>query len=166
MFSTPESSSATTLNGKTLGSRGTEAPPPWDEKVVVSESPAPQPPVPMRSTFASVCIVAACTSTLTMSIALGPSVSILLPYTGKDLHIPKENLQWILNAYSISSVSNSDYYVHASAPGRKCSPWLYPTGMLTSSLRATGRPLRSQTSLAYWILHFGGVFCRRWIRSM
>lgn len=38
-----------------------------------------------------------------MSIALGPSVSILLPYTGKDLHIPKENLQWIINAYSISS---------------------------------------------------------------
>ena len=166
MFSTPESSSATTLNGKTLGSRGTEAPPPWDEKVVVSESPAPQPPVPMRSTFASVCIVAACTSTLTMSIALGPSVSILLPYTGKDLDIPKENLQWILNAYSISSVSNSDYYVQSSAPVRKCSPWLYPTGMLTSSLRETGRPLRSQTSLAFWILHFGGVFCRRWIRSM
>ena len=45
-----------------------------------------------------------------MSVALGPSVSVLLPYAGKDLHIQQEDLQWIVNAYSLSSVNN---FVHA-----------------------------------------------------
>ena len=58
-----------------------------------------------RSTFASICIVAACTSAQLMSIGLGPAYAISVPYAGKDLHIPKDGLQWILNAYSISSVS-------------------------------------------------------------
>lgn len=40
-----------------------------------------------------------------MSIGLGPAYAISVPYAGKDLHIPKDGLQWILNAYSISSVS-------------------------------------------------------------
>jgi len=104
MFSSPDSSSsATTPNGRTLAPRRTEIPAAWDEKAGSPDSLSPEPPAPTRSTVASVCIVAACTSSLMMSIALGASVSILLPYVGKDLHIPKENLQWILNAYSISS---------------------------------------------------------------
>lgn len=41
-----------------------------------------------------------------MSVALGPSVSVLLPYAGKDLHIQQVDLQWIVNAYSLSSVIN------------------------------------------------------------
>jgi MFS family permease len=111
MFSTPDSSSSTTTpNGRT------EIPAAWDEKAVTPDSLSPEPPAPTRSTFASVCIVAACTSCLMMSIALGASVSILLPYTGKDLHIPKENLQWILNAYSISSVSTCNGIVRKSSP--------------------------------------------------
>jgi len=40
------------------------------------------------------------------SIGLGPAYAISLPYAGKDLHIQTENLQWIVNAYSISSVSD------------------------------------------------------------
>ncbi|KAI0251788.1 putative efflux transporter [Lactifluus subvellereus] len=56
-----------------------------------------------RSLFASVCIIAACTSSMMMNIALGPAVAISLPYAGKDLHIQKGDLQWIVNAYSISS---------------------------------------------------------------
>ncbi len=107
MFSTPDSlSSGTTLYEKTLPvSRGTASLAASDKKSVPG-SLAPQPPAPTRSTVASVCIVAACTSSLMMSIALGPPVSVLLPYADKDLHIQKENLQWILNAYSISSVNN------------------------------------------------------------
>ncbi|KAI9464425.1 major facilitator superfamily domain-containing protein [Lactarius psammicola] len=102
-FTPGSSSSGTTLYEKTFPvSRGTASPAVSDEKTV-PDSPAPQPPAPTRSTIASVCIVAACTSSLMMSIALGPPVSILLPYAGKDLHIQKENWQWILNAYSISS---------------------------------------------------------------
>jgi hypothetical protein len=60
-----------------------------------------------RSTFASVCIIAACTSSMMMNLALGQAVAISLPYAGKDLHIQKDDLQWIVNAYSISSVSIS-----------------------------------------------------------
>ena len=41
------------------------------------------------------------------SIGLGPGYAILVPFVGKDLHIQKEELQWILNAYSISSVNNN-----------------------------------------------------------
>ena len=37
--------------------------------------------------------------------ALGSAVTISLPYVGKDLNIRKDDLQWILSAYSISSVS-------------------------------------------------------------
>ena len=39
--------------------------------------------------------------------ALGSAVTISLPYVGKDLNIRKDDLQWILSAYSISSVSVS-----------------------------------------------------------
>ena len=60
-----------------------------------------------RTKFASVCIVAACTSSMMMNVALGPAIAISLPYAGKDLHIQKDDLQWIVNAYSISSVSIS-----------------------------------------------------------
>ncbi|KAI9433579.1 MFS general substrate transporter [Lactarius indigo] len=104
MFSTPDLLSFVfTINEKVLPvSRGTANPEGWDEEVV-PDPLEPKPPAPPRSTIASVCIVAACTSSLMMTIALGPSVSILLPYAGKDLHIQKESLQWIVNAYSISS---------------------------------------------------------------
>ena len=74
----------------------------------LSPSPSVKPQAPdasTRSTFASICIVAACTSAQLMSIGLGPAYAISVPYAGKDLHIPKDGLQWILNAYSISSVS-------------------------------------------------------------
>jgi MFS family permease len=106
MFSSPESSaSVTTLHEMTHKSSWD-----WDKtsptarnRKAVPHSHAPQPPTPKRSTFASVCIVAACTSSLMMSIALGPSVSVLLPYAGKDLHIKQEDLQWVVNAYSLSS---------------------------------------------------------------
>ena len=120
MLPTPDpSSSATTLDGRNLASRGSEIPAAWDEKaLVVPSSNAPQPPAPRRSTFASACIIVACTSSLMMSIALGPSVSILLPSTGRDLHIPQENLQWVFDAYAISSVSNlkrSRRHLHGKA---------------------------------------------------
>ncbi len=76
------------------------------DKRALPASPTPQPSAQKRSTIASVCIVAACTSALMMSTALGPSVSVLLPYAGENLHIQKENLQWIVNAYSITSVGH------------------------------------------------------------
>ena len=112
-MSTPSDlSPVATLNEKTPPvSQGTQSPTAWDGKAEadrrsLSPSLAPQPPASTRSTFASVCIVAACTSAQLASIGLGPAFAISVPYAGKDLHIQKENLQWILNAYSISSVNN------------------------------------------------------------
>ena len=109
MFPTSDSPSSVdiTLHEKTV-SRGTASPAVWNDEKAVPDSLAPQlPPLTQtRNTAASVCIVAACMSSLMMSIALGPSTSILLPYAGKNLHIQQENLQWIVNAYSLSSVNN------------------------------------------------------------
>ena len=63
------------------------------------------PQAPVRSTLASINIVAACTSSLMITSALGPAFSIFLPYVGDDLNIQRDDLQWIMSAYSISSVS-------------------------------------------------------------
>ncbi|KAH9967497.1 efflux transporter [Russula dissimulans] len=38
-----------------------------------------------------------------ITTGLGSALTISLPYAGDDLHIPKNDLQWILSAYSISS---------------------------------------------------------------
>ncbi|KAI0287841.1 efflux transporter [Russula brevipes] len=58
------------------------------------QSPSPAPQIPVRSTLASINIVAACTSSLMITSALGSAVTISLPY---------DDLQWIISAYSISS---------------------------------------------------------------
>ena len=41
---------------------------------------------------------------MVVNIALGPTIAISIPYAGKDLNIQNDNLQWIVSAYSISSV--------------------------------------------------------------
>jgi hypothetical protein len=85
-------------------SKGPERPT-WGEKVQDSEPPSLTPQAPVRSALASINIVVACTSSLMITSALGSAVTISLPYMGKDLNIQKGDLQWILSAYSISSVS-------------------------------------------------------------
>ena len=77
----------------------------YQELSLVKVLPSLQPAT--RSTFASACIIAACTSSMMMHVALSSAVAISLPYAGKDLHIQKDDLQWIVNAYSISSVGIS-----------------------------------------------------------
>lgn len=88
-------------------SKGVENPETWDETTQDRESLPRTPRAPVRSTLASVNIVAACTSSLMITSALGSAVTISLPYVAEDLHIQKESLQWILSAYSISSVRGS-----------------------------------------------------------
>jgi hypothetical protein len=73
------------------------------ERSIIRSTPKPEQST--RSIFLSVCVVATCTSSMVMNIAMGPTVAILIPYAGKDLNIQKNNLQWIVSAYSISSVS-------------------------------------------------------------
>ena len=82
--------------------KGIERPVAWDGTV---QEPSLIPQAPVRSTLASINIVVACTSSLMITSALGSAVTISLPYVGKDLNIRKDDLQWILSAYSISSVS-------------------------------------------------------------
>ena len=77
----------------------------WGEKPQDSEPPLLTAQAPIRSAFASINIVVACTSSLMITSALGSAVTISLPFMGKDLNIRKGDLQWILSAYSISSVS-------------------------------------------------------------
>jgi hypothetical protein len=69
------------------------------------QHPSLTPQAPARSTLTSINIVVACTSSLMITSALGSAVTISLPYIGKDLNIQKGDLQWVLSAYSISSVS-------------------------------------------------------------
>src|SRR5258707_6545389 len=82
-------------------SKGPESPSTWSLT----------PPTPVRSTLASINIVEACTSSLVITSALGSAVTISLPYMGKDLGIRKGDLQWILSAYSVSSVSIMQYFL-------------------------------------------------------
>jgi len=76
-------------------SPGTHSPTPRDGKDEAdrhSLSPSvQQAPAATRSTFASICIVAACTSAQLTSIGLGPAYAISVPYAGNDLHIQKED---------------------------------------------------------------------------
>ncbi|KAI0047866.1 MFS general substrate transporter [Auriscalpium vulgare] len=51
--------------------------------------------ISQRSAWSSVCIVAACTSSMMMNGAYGMAVAIFLPAAGKDLDIPQNNLQRI-----------------------------------------------------------------------
>lgn len=92
-----------------LVSKGTKRLVAWGGKAQGRRRPSltPQlcPQVPIRSALASINIVAACTSSLMITSALGSAVTISLPYVGKDLNVQKDELQWILSAYSISSVS-------------------------------------------------------------
>jgi hypothetical protein len=85
--------------------KGTEMPVVWGGKAQGHLHPTLAPQVAIRSALASINIVVACTSSLMITSALSSAVTISLPYVGKDLNIRKDDLQWILSAYSISSVS-------------------------------------------------------------
>jgi hypothetical protein len=83
---------------------GTERLVAWGGKAQGRQRPSLTPQAPVRSVLASIAIVAACTSSLMITSALGSAVTISLPYVGKDLNVQKDELQWVLSAYSISSV--------------------------------------------------------------
>jgi hypothetical protein len=97
-------------------SSGTKTLTVWGEKTEDHYGPRPTPQQPTRSIFVSVCIVATCTSSMVMNVALGPAFAISIPYTGKDLNIQKNNMQWIVSAYSISSVGLSCGGISFSSP--------------------------------------------------
>lgn len=49
-------------------------------------------------------IIAACTLAMMNNIGTGPSIAVALPDIGRDLDISAANLQWIISAYSLTSV--------------------------------------------------------------
>jgi hypothetical protein len=77
----------------------------WGGKAQGRQHPTSAPQVTVRSALASISIIVACTSSLMITSALGSVVTISLPYVGKYLNIRKDDLQRILSAYSMSSVS-------------------------------------------------------------
>lgn len=88
-------------------SKGIKYPSEWAEKAQDRPSSSTTGQAPARSPLASISIVAACTSSLMITSGLCSAVTISLPYVEKDLNIQEDDLQWILSAYSISSVSMS-----------------------------------------------------------
>lgn len=148
-----------------LVSKGTKRLVAWGGKAQGRRRPSltPQlcPQVPIRSALASINIVAACTSSLMITSALGSAVTISLPYVGKDLNVQKDELQWILSAYSISSVSIFIIQHGFAEPGLTLR-----TGLLPSPLWATCRSLRAQIRLAYWILDHRNMWPRGNFRAM
>jgi archaellum biogenesis protein FlaJ (TadC family) len=56
------------------------------------------------STRKTVGIIAACTLAMMNNIASGTAMAVTLPDIGKDLNIPAVNLQWIISAYTLTSV--------------------------------------------------------------
>lgn len=49
-------------------------------------------------------IIAACTLAMMNNIGTGPAIAVALPDIGRDLNISAANLQWIISAYSLTSV--------------------------------------------------------------
>jgi len=142
-------------------SKGADFPETWSKKTLEPPNPSLTSKVPARSALRSILIAAACTSSLMITTGLGSALTISLPYAGDDLHIPKNDLQWILSAFSISSVGKSSCGYHLT------TLWLtLRIGLLPSPLRTTCRSLWAQTRLAYWILDHGGVWPRRLLRAM
>jgi|SRR6266850_3580584 len=115
---------------------------------------SPTPQAPVRSTLASINIVAACTSSLMITSALGSAFTISLPYVGEDLGIQKNHLQWILSAYSISSVR----ILYATLPVTEIGlTYVARTGLLPPPLGATCGSVWTQARLDHRIFDHGGM---------
>ncbi|KAJ6480375.1 MFS general substrate transporter [Mycena sanguinolenta] len=62
-----------------------------------------QDPLPTRSAWRSVLIVATLTLAMMTNIASSTAPSIFLPVIGRDLNIQEDQLQWLVSAFSLSS---------------------------------------------------------------
>jgi hypothetical protein len=134
--------------------KGDENPVTLEKTTQECQSISRTPQAPVRSTLASINIVAACTSSLMITSALGSAFTISLPYIGDDLGIQKNHLQWILSAYSISSVR----ILYATLPLTKIDlTYVARTGMLPPPLGATCGSVWTQTRLDHRIFDHGGM---------
>ncbi|KAJ7266396.1 MFS general substrate transporter [Mycena haematopus] len=62
-----------------------------------------QDPMPKRSAWRSVLLVATVTLAMMTNIASSTAVSIFLPVIGRDLKISEDKLQWLVSSFSLSS---------------------------------------------------------------
>jgi hypothetical protein len=148
--------------------KGNESPATLEKITQDRQIISPTTQVPARSTLASINIVAACTSSVMITTALGPAVTISLSYVGEDLDIRKNDLQWILSAYSISSVRV--LYVICNIVSTQIGlVYLTPTGLLPPPLGATCGSVWTQTRLDHRIFNHGDmlsylVLCTMYVR--
>jgi hypothetical protein len=114
-------------------------------------------PVMQPSMFRSVCLIAACSTAMVVNVCIRTfriprhaniwntqianvsSLSIALPSVGKNLGIPEQRLQWLVSAYSLSSVRST---VSGTSPYHE----LHLPGMLFSFLRSPCRLIWTQES--------------------
>lgn len=61
-------------------------------------------PKTKMSTQKGLGIIAACTLAMMNNVGSGPAITVTLPDIGQDLGIPAANLQWVISAYSLTSV--------------------------------------------------------------
>ncbi|CAG7849082.1 Uncharacterized MFS-type transporter C1683.03c [Serendipita indica DSM 11827] len=62
------------------------------------------PTIPVKRSFGqSVIIVAACTGTMILNVALASGVSIAIPKTAESLHMSSSEVSWIISAFTLSS---------------------------------------------------------------
>ncbi|KAI5889843.1 MFS general substrate transporter [Schizophyllum commune H4-8] len=62
-----------------------------------------EPPPPLPSLAMGIALTAVCTTAMTVNISNINAVAIALPTIGEDLGIPEDQLQWMTNAYALSS---------------------------------------------------------------
>ncbi|TFK24819.1 efflux protein [Coprinopsis marcescibilis] len=72
---------------------------PNDSQTVITDTS----PHATSSTFTSVLVVAAMTTTMIVNTANSTVVSIALPTIGRELHLEEAELQWLVSAYPLSS---------------------------------------------------------------
>ncbi|KAJ7490688.1 MFS general substrate transporter [Mycena latifolia] len=56
-----------------------------------------------RPAWKSVLLVLICTLAMIINLASSSSISVFLPVIGDDLHVPANQLQWLVSAFSVSS---------------------------------------------------------------
>jgi hypothetical protein len=58
----------------------------------------------LMSTRKAACIIAACTLAMMNNVGASMATAVALPDIGKDLNIAAANLQWVVSAYTLTSV--------------------------------------------------------------
>jgi hypothetical protein len=111
--------------------------------------------------------------TLSFQIANSTAVSIALPTIQKEMNLEPAQLQWIMSAYSLSSVSKALCRLAGQNSNHQCRFYVLPTWTLLSFIQFLGLPLPgmrqtsgrlwSKTDVLDWIFLSGDIHFGLWI---